>query len=380
MVSRADERPFARWWWTVDRILLAALLLLVFAGVMLSFAASPPAAEKLGVGSYYFVVRHIAFAALAVLLMVTISFMEPRQIRRLALVLFVVALAGLVATLFIGVEVKGARRWIALGGFNIQPAEFVKPGFVILTAFLFAEGERRADLPGRLLALFLLAIVLAPLIAQPDFGQAMLIAMVWSAMIYLAGLQWRWVFALGIAGVGGIVAAYLMLPHVTDRLHSFMDPDSDGAYQPMRALQSITSGGWFGEGPGEGTVKRLLPDSHTDFVFAVTGEEFGIVACGILLFLFAVVVLRGLAHALRETDPFVRLSLSGLTLVFGLQASINMMVNLKLMPAKGMTLPFISYGGSSMLAIAIMMGMMLALARRRARNVRFTAIRHEAFA
>jgi cell division protein FtsW len=380
MVSRADERPFARWWWTVDRVLLAALLLLILAGITLSFAASPPAAEKLGVGSYYFVVRHILFAVPAVFLMVMLSLMEPRQVRRLALLLFVVSLAGLVATLFVGVEVKGARRWISLGGFNLQPAEFLKPGFVILTAFLFAEGQRRADLPGRLLALLLLAIVLAPLIAQPDFGQAMLIAIVWSAMIYLAGLEWRWVFALGIAGVGGIVSAYLFLPHVTDRLNSFLDEESEGAYQPRRAIESILSGGWFGEGPGEGTVKRLLPDSHTDFVFAVTGEEFGIIACGVLVALFAVVVLRGLMHALREHDPFIRLSIAGLILLFGLQASINMMVNLKLMPAKGMTLPFISYGGSSMLAVAIAMGFLLALARRRARSVRFTALRQEAFA
>ncbi|WP_108658953.1 putative lipid II flippase FtsW [Acuticoccus kandeliae] len=382
MVSRADDRAFARWWWTIDRVLLGALLSLMALGLLLSLAASPPVAEKLGVGTYHFTARHAMFLIPAVIALISLSFLSPRQVRRVALVVFIVSLVGIILTLFVGTEVKGSRRWLSVVGFTIQPAEFIKPAFVILTAFLFAEGSRRQDLPGRLLALFLLAMVIAPLIAQPDFGQAMLIAIVWSAMIFLAGLQWRWVFALGIAGFGGIIAAYFYLPHVTARFNSFLDPAAEQNYQVNRSIESFERGGWFGEGPGEGIVKRRLPDSHTDFVFAVTAEEFGIIVCGIIVMLFAVVVLRGLMHAFKETDAFVRLALAGLILLFGGQAFINMAVNLQLMPAKGMTLPFISYGGSSMIAVAMGMGLALALARRRPRPVRFTEYRgaREAFA
>lgn len=382
MISRAETHAFARWWWTVDRTVLAAILTLLVLGLMLSFAASPPVAEKLGLGSYHFVVRHFLFAVPALFVLITFSFLTPRQVRRISLILFACALVGMILTLFIGVEVKGARRWISLAGLTVQPAEFIKPAFVVLTAFLLAEGGRRPDLPGKLLAVFLLAMVIAPLVAQPDFGQAMLLSITWSAMIFLAGLQWRWVLALGSVGVGGIASAYMFLPHVTGRVNAFLHPDADANYQVNRSIESFINGGWFGEGPGEGIIKRRLPDSHTDFVFAVTAEEFGIVMCAIIVALFAVVVLRGLMRAFGEEDTFVRLALSGLILLFGGQAFINMAVNLQLMPAKGMTLPFISYGGSSLVAVAIGMGFALALSRRRPRPVRITTIRNarEAFA
>ncbi|MEM0908992.1 MAG: putative lipid II flippase FtsW [Pseudomonadota bacterium] len=382
MVSRAETTAFARWWWTVDKVLLGALLALMGLGLVLSFAASPPVAEKLGLGSYHFVLRHAFYTVPAVIVLVAFSFLSPRQVRRVALIVFVGALLGIILTLFAGVEVKGSRRWLSLAGMTVQPAEFIKPAFVVLTAFLFSEGSRRPDLPGRLLAVFLLMIVVAPLVAQPDFGQAMLLAATWSAMIFLAGLQWRWVMALGAVGFGGVISAYLYLPHVTSRFNAFLNPETDANYQVDRSIESFVRGGWFGEGPGEGIVKRRLPDSHTDFVFAVTAEEFGILACGLILLLFAVIVLRGLMHAFKETDDFVRLALSGLILLFGGQAFINMAVNLQLMPAKGMTLPFISYGGSSLVAVAMGMGFALALARRRPRTVRFTDSRlhREAYA
>ncbi|RAH97052.1 putative lipid II flippase FtsW [Acuticoccus sediminis] len=382
MVSRAETSEFARWWWTIDKTLLFALLALIALGLMLSFAASPPVAERNGYGTYHFVVRHFIFAVPAVFTLIFLSFFTPRQVRRTSLVLFAGALVLIILTLFIGVEVKGARRWIGFGGLTVQPAEFIKPAFVVITAFLLSEGARRPDLPGRLLAVFLLAVVIAPLVAQPDFGQAMLISITWSAMIFLAGLQWRWVFALGGAGVGGIVSAYLYLPHVTARVNAFLNPDASDNYQVDRSIESFLRGGWFGVGPGEGIVKRSLPDSHTDFVFAVTAEEFGIVMCFVIVTLFAAVVLKGLSRALREEDEFVRLSLAGLIILFGGQAFINMAVNLHLMPAKGMTLPFVSYGGSSLVAVAIGMGFALALSRRRPGRVRFTETRRlsEAFA
>ena len=375
MVSRAETTAFARWWWTIDKTLLFALLALIAVGLILSFAASPPVAERNGYGTYHFVIRHFVFAVPAVFTLIAVSFFTPRQVRRAALILFAGALVMIILTLFIGVEVKGARRWIGAGGLTVQPAEFIKPGFVVITAFLLSEGSQRPDLPGRLLAVFLLALVIAPLVAQPDFGQAMLVSITWSAMIFLAGLQWRWVFALGLTGIGGVVSAVVYLPHVRTRVLSFLDPEANDTYQVDRSIESFLHGGWFGTGPGEGIVKRSLPDSHTDFVFAVTAEEFGIVMCFFIVALFACVVLKGLTRALNEEDDFVRLSLAGLILLFGGQAFINMAVNLHLMPAKGMTLPFVSYGGSSLVAVAIGMGFALALSRRRPGRVRFTESR-----
>lgn len=374
MVSRAQMSPFANWWWTVDRAMLGALLSLMALGLVLSFAASPPMAERNNLPAYYFLVRHSVYLVPAAIALIACSFLTPRTVRRAALVLFAMALGGIILTLFVGVEVKGSRRWLSLAGLTVQPAEFVKPAFVVLIAFLFAEGARRSDLPGRLLATLLLTMVLAPLVAQPDFGQAMLIATVWAAMLFIAGLQWLWVFALGGLGIAGIVSAYLYLPHVTSRVNAFLNPQEADNYQVDRAIESFMAGGWFGQGPGEGVVKRRLPDSHTDFVYAVTAEEFGIVLCGLIAALFAFIMLRGLWHALREPDPFVRLALCGLMLLFGGQAFINMAVNLQLMPAKGMTLPFVSYGGSSLIAVAVGMGFALALARRRPRPVRFSAV------
>ncbi len=373
MISRADRSAFAEWWWTVDRVLIASLVLLVAAGIVVSLSASPPVAERLGLPASHFTLRHVLFAVPALVLMIGLSFLTPRQVRLAALALFGLALVLTIATLFVGMEAKGARRWLYLGGFSLQPAEFVKPAFVVLVAFLFAEGTRRPEVPGRLLAIFLLAMVVAPLIAQPDFGQAMLVGIVWCAMFFLAGMAWRWVFAIGLTGLAGLAAAYWHFPHVGGRIDRFLDPSSGDTYQIDTAIASFVRGGWFGEGPGEGDMKRILPDAHTDFVFAVTAEEFGIVACAALVLLIGFIVLRGLAHATRERDGFASLAIGGLVVLFGVQASINMAVNLHLIPSKGMTLPFVSYGGSSMLAVAIGMGFVLALSRRRPRPIRFTA-------
>lgn len=365
MVSRADRSLLANWWWTVDRLMLAALVALLAGGVVLSFAASPPVAERLGLPSYHFVIRQAVFAVPALAVMIAVSFLPIRKVRRAALILFALMLVATIATLFIGDEAKGARRWVSLMGLSLQPSEFLKPAFVILTAFLFAEGGRRPELPGKLFAILLLAMVTAPLVAQPDFGQTMLVAIVWCALFFLAGMPWKWVVALGFVGGAGLAAAYANLPHVAKRINRFLDPSSGDTFQVDTAIESFVRGGWFGRGPGEGTVKRILPDSHTDFVFAVTAEEFGVIVCLLLLAVFAFVVLRGLSHAMRERDPFVRLAISGLVILFGVQSMINMAVNLHLMPAKGMTLPFISYGGSSLVAVALGMGFVLALTRRR---------------
>jgi cell division protein FtsW len=285
--------------------------------------------------------------------------------RRVSLIVLVAAIVMMVMTLVIGVEVKGSRRWINVMGFSLQPSEFAKPAFVVVVAWLFAENSRRAEIPGNLFALILFAIVAALLIAEPDFGQTMLVAIVWGALFFMAGVPWIWIACLAIAAVGGIFAAYATLPHVAGRIDRFISPQSGDTFQIDTALQTIMRGGWLGRGPGEGTVKRILPDAHTDFIFAVAAEEFGIIICIGLVAVFAMVVVRGFSNSLKSEDSFIRLSSAGLVVLFGVQSVINMAVNLNLMPAKGMTLPFISYGGSSMIAVAFGMGLLLALTRRR---------------
>lgn len=366
MSGRADQSLISEWWRTVDKALLACLTALLIGGVVLSLAASPPVAERLNLDTYHFFKRQAFFIGPSLLLMVGVSFLTPRQVRRVAFYLFLIAFVLMIATLFVGAEVKGSRRWIYLFGLSVQPSEFIKPAFVILAAWLFSESTKRTDIPGNLFAILLLIMVTAPLVVQPDFGQTMLIAIVWSMLFFLAGMPWFWIILIGTLGVGGIVAAYLILPHVTARIDRFLFPDTGDTFQVDTAIESFVNGGWFGRGPGEGTVKRILPDSHTDFVFAVAAEEYGIIICLVLVALFAFIVLRGFLYAIKTSDQFVRLGVSGLVALFGFQSTINMAVNLHLMPAKGMTLPFVSYGGSSMLAVALGTGFLLALTRRRA--------------
>lgn len=372
MVSRAEPSLSGRWWWSIDRLILTALVALMVSGVVLLMAGGPPVAERLGLSTFHFVNRQAAYLVGALAIFLGVSLMTPRQVRRAALLIYIGSLAMVVATLYFGVEVKGARRWLTLGPLgSVQPSEFLKPAFVVLAAWAFAEGSRRPDLPGTILALLLLPITIVPLVLQPDFGQTMLVSLVWAGLFFVAGLHWFWVIGLGGAGAIGILVAYELVPHVRARIERFMDKGSGDTFQIDTALESFAQGGWLGKGPGEGTVKRILPDAHTDFIFAVTAEEFGVVVCMLLVALFAVIVLRSLFVAQKAEDPFIRLAVTGLALLFGIQAAINMMVNLHMMPAKGMTLPFISYGGSSLLSLAIGTGFLLALTRRRPRSVDF---------
>ena len=269
MISRVERTRVAEWWWTVDRMMLAAIAVLMMTGIVLSLAASPAVATRIGLDAFYFVNRHAMYLAPTFLVMIAVSFLSPRQIRRLTLAVFIIALAMTAATLVIGAEVKGARRWIVLAGVNIQPSEFLKPAFVILISWLFAESTRKSDMPANTIALGLLGAVVVPLVLQPDFGQTMLIVLVWGALFFMAGMRMVWVAGLGGAAVAGLAGAYFFVPHVTKRIDRFMDPSSGDMYQVSNAMESFVRGGWFGRGPGEGTVKRILPDSHADFVFAV---------------------------------------------------------------------------------------------------------------
>ena len=367
MVSRAQRTPFAAWWWTVDRLQLAAISAVMLGGIVLSLAASPPVAARLGLDPFYFVNRHVMYLIPALAVLLATSFLSPRHIRRLALVVFAVSFCMVLLTPFVGAEVKGARRWIVLLGLNIQPSEFLKPAFVILIAWLFAESAKKPEVPANSFALLLLFGSVIALVRQPDFGQTMLIALVWGALFFMAGMRLIWVIGLGGAATVGLAGAYYTVPYVMRRIKRFIDPASGDTFQIDTAIDAFRKGGWFGSGPGEGTVKRYLPDSHADFVFAVAAEEFGIVLCLILVSLFCFIVVRALTRAMRTDDPFARFGAAGLAILFGAQSAINMAVNLSLIPAKGMTLPFISYGGSSMISLAYGMGMLLALTRERPR-------------
>jgi cell division protein FtsW len=296
------------------------------------------------------------------------SFLSPRQIRRISLVVFTLSLVLVAATPFFGAEIKGARRWLVIAGLNIQPSEFLKPAFVIIVAWLFGESARRPEMPANAMALGLLVLVVALLVLQPDFGQTMLVLLVWGALFFMAGMRVVWVLGLAMTAAVGLTGAYYTVPHVARRIQRFLNPASGDTFNIDIATESFMRGGWFGQGPGEGTVKRLLPESHTDFVFAVAAEEFGVALCLVLVALFAFIVIRALLRALRNDDPFSRFAAAGLAMLFGLQSAINLSVNLHLIPAKGMTLPFISYGGSSIVSLAYGVGMMLALTRLRPRT------------
>jgi cell division protein FtsW len=370
MTSRAEPGLVNNWLWTVDRLLIGAIGALMMCGILLGLAASPSVAERLQLSTFHFVHRQAIYLVPAIAVMFTVSFMSPRYIRRFALTIFVVALAMVVGTLLFGVEIKGARRWFNMGPLGaIQPSEFLKPAFVVVVAWAFSEGAKRTEMPGTLIAILLLPITIAPLIMQPDIGQTMLLAIVWCGLFFLAGLHVLWVFGLFGLGAVGILLAYKFVPHVTRRVNKFFDEKGNqDSFQVDSAIESFTSGGFFGKGPGEGTVKRYLPDAHTDFIFAVTGEEFGIIVCMVLVGLFGFIVLRSFWLSNRTADPFCRFAGVGLAMLFGIQSGINMAVNLHLMPPKGMTLPFVSYGGSSLISLAIGMGFLIAVTRRRPRS------------
>ena len=368
-LSRADDSLVAVWWFTIDRTLVTLVLTLVGIGLLVSLAASPAVAEAKHLPRYYFVERHVAFAALGLVVILTLSLLSPRMIRLLALAGFVVSIGLLVAVLVVGEEINGARRWLRIAGFSLQPSEFAKPCFVVLAAWAFAQSRLRNDMPALPIATALFVVLAVLLAVEPDVGQTLLVAAVWTCLFVIAGLSLAWIGGLLALGAAGLGVAYMSLPYVAMRIDRFLAAEpfktSGALSQADRALQSFMQGGFLGRGPGEGTIKLVLPDAHTDYIFAVIAEEYGIIACIGLAVLFALIVVRAFQRAFGEQDLAVRYGIKGLALLVGLQAAINMGVNVGLLPAKGMTLPMISAGGSSMLATAVTFGMLLALARRR---------------
>ena len=364
LVSRSDRGVFARWWFTVDRPLLSAVLLLMAIGVLISMAASPPVAERIGLNTFHFFKFQLAFLLPAVVLLISVSLLEPKRARRAAFLMLGLSFALMVAALFWGPEIKGANRWINFGPIGLQPSELAKPSFVVIAAWFLAEHTKRPDMPGHVIAYMIFAIFVGLLVLQPDFGQTALVVLTFGAMLLIYGIPW--ILVLGLAGLSaaGVMATYALVPHVASRIDRFLNPEKGDTFQVDTATAAFGNGGLLGAGPGGGEAKLTLPDAHTDFVFAVVGEEFGLIACIGLMLLFAFVVMRILQRAKIEPDPFPALALSGLGIVFGLQAVINMGVNVSLLPAKGMTLPLISYGGSSLIGVAFAMGMVLAFSRR----------------
>lgn len=364
-IGRTDTSLVGRWWWTVDRWTLAALFLIVAVGAVLTLAASPPVAERIGLDAFHFARRQFVFLPLALAIMVGTSLLSIRGIRRLAAVALLVSLVMMVAVLFVGVEIKGASRWLQIGAISLQPSEFVKPSFAVIAAWMLAERRMEEGFPGHAVATGLLIVVAGLLLLQPDVGMTILVSAIWGVQLFIAGLPLTWVGALGALFLGAGVGAYFTFDHVHARVDRFLDPAIGESYQVARGLEAFRNGGLFGRGPGEGQVKAVLPDAHTDFIFAVAGEEFGLIVCLLIVALFTFVVLRGFTRVLKEENLFVVLAVSGLLVLFGLQAVINMASATRLMPPKGMTLPFISYGGSSIIALALTMGMVLALTRVR---------------
>jgi cell division protein FtsW len=350
----------------VDRWTLFAVGALILIGALLILAASPPVAHRIGAESFHFVRRQFIFLIPTFLIVLGISMLAPRDVRRLAIIGFVGALFLTFLTLIIGHETKGATRWINVAGISLQPSEFLKPTFAIVSAWLFSQWRVQEDFPGHFIAAGLLGMVIAVLAAQPDIGMSAVVFIVWIVQFFLAGLPLVFVALLGVVAVSGFMGAYFIFPHVAKRVDRFFDPAASESYQVSTAINAFRNGGLFGRGPGEGRIKASLPDAHTDFILAVAGEEFGLILCLVVVGLFAFVVIRSFARLWHEENSFVMLAVAGLITQFGLQSLVNMASTVHLIPTKGMTLPFISYGGSSMVALALSMGMLLALTRKRA--------------
>ena len=363
--SRTDGSLFGRWWWTIDRWMIAIIFSISACGAILALAASPPVAERLNLDTFFFVRRQFIILPLSLMIMFMVSFLNREGIKQLAIVLFIFSFLLMIYTLINGEEIKGAIRWVKFGGLSIQPSEFIKPSFVVIAAWLLSAWRIKDDSPGYLLSIGIYLSVVALLLMQPDVGMAILVSVVWGVQFFLAGLPMFLVLAVGTIFIIGGFCAYFNFSHVQIRIDRFFDTAGPETYQVASSLETFRNGGIFGRGPGEGRVKEVLPDAHADFIFAVAGEEFGLIMTLLILGLFFFLILRGFIRAFKETDLFVQLAVAGLLVQVGLQAIINMASTLNLMPTKGMTLPLISYGGSSILALAIGLGSVLALTRER---------------
>jgi cell division protein FtsW len=362
--SRNDASPLARWFWSVDRVALALVAAILVIGLVILTAAGPAAAQRLKIDAeFHFPLRQLLFLGPALVLMIGVSLLSPLSARRLGVVALVISLILLVALLF-APEINGSRRWFSIGAFGLQPSEFAKPGFAVAAAWMLAEGARDRSFPGAAIAAGLYAALMTLMIAQPDYGQAALLTAVWMTMFFVIGWNLLGVALIGLGGVGALIAGYFYSPHMARRIDAFLNPEaSDAAYQSQKALEAFAHGGAFGRGGEGASVKMQLPDAHTDYIFAVAGEEGGFLLALVVLALFAALTVRLLLSALRQKSLFAQCAVAGLAAQIGMQSLVNMGVALRALPAKGMTLPFVSYGGSSLLAAGLTLGLALALTR-----------------
>ncbi|HKT52864.1 MAG TPA: putative lipid II flippase FtsW [Caulobacteraceae bacterium] len=364
--ARTDRSKLGVWWWTTDHLLLGAAAILIVIGVLLCFGNSPAAAARMNIGDpFHFAIRQCVFAAGGATILLLVSMMSPRGIRRSAFVIYGLAIAMMMALLLFGHHAKGATRWVEFSGFSLQPSEFMKPALIVLASWMFAEGQKGEGVPGVSIAFCLYVLAVALLLVEPDVGQTILITIAFGAAFFMAGVPMKWIVGLGGVATAGGISLYFVFDHVASRVNKFLSPETTDTHQIDRAREAIASGGLFGRGPGEGVLKREVPDVHTDFAYAGGAEEYGLVFSLLLVTLFGFIVVRGLYKAMKLSDPFEQVAAGGLFVLVGQQAFINIAVNLNLIPTKGMTLPFISYGGSSMLAMGLTIGMALALTRKR---------------
>jgi len=380
--SRMDRSFLGAWWWTIDRVSLSCTLLLLVFGLALVATASPAVSQTIGVSDFHFLKKHLVFLLPSIAVIFGISMLTPRYIWRIASLMLLATFIMMVAVLFIGAEVKGAKRWVSVLGFSIQPSEFLKPSFIVVAAWLISlqkksmkhaghyqeDSAQKGIFPGYHIAIGGYFLFLALLLMQPDLGMSVVLTSVFAVQIFLAGLRFRYLAVLLAIGSAGMGTAYLTFTHVQSRIDRFLFPDSGDNYQVERSLEAIKKGGFLGVGPGQGDEKMTLPDAHADFIFSVLVEEMGLLFSFILILLFLFIIVRGFQRLQGTKDIFLVLAVGGLLSMLGLQSIIHMGSSVNLLPAKGMTLPFISYGGSSLLSISITMGMVLALTRQRSKS------------
>lgn len=364
--SRTDKSAIGRLWWSVDRWLLAAFILLIITGLIMTMAATPMAAARIGISDkFFFVKKHFIYLIPSLITIFSVAALNIKTARHLCMLTFIVSFILIILTILFGTQVKGAKRWITIAGISMQPSEFIKPAFAVVAAWFFSLQHLKENVPGNIISIGLFVSLIFLLVMQPDIGMSVVITAAWCGQFFLNGLSIVFVILAVIGGVISFILAYIFLPHVTSRVDKFLDPTSGDNYQIVKSLEAFAHGGWFGVGPGEGIIKKQLPDAHTDFVFSVMGEEFGVIIACIVVLLFLFIIMRGANKAMKETNLFSFLALSGLLMQFGLQSLINMASALHMIPTKGMTLPFISYGGSSMLAASFSIGLILCFSRDR---------------
>ena len=366
VIVQSGEAVLPRWWRTVDRVTIFCIFSLFAIGILLGFAASTPLAERNGLDPFYYVTRQAAFGGLALVVMLVVSMLNPLMIRRLGVIGFFGAVFALAMLPAFGTDFgQGAVRWFSLGFASVQPAEFLKPVFVIFTAWMIAASQEIGGPPGKTVSLFAMVVIVGFLVMQPDFGQGALVVFAWSVIYFVSGAPMVILFSVMAMVAAGGVFAYANSEHVARRIDGFLSTEIDPTTQIGYATDAIRNGGLFGAGLGEGTVRWTLPDAHTDFIIAVAAEEYGVVMVYLIIALFVTIALRSYFRLMRERDTFIRLAGTGLVSLLALQAFINLGVAVRLLPAKGMTLPFVSYGGSSLIAMGISVGMLLAFTRSR---------------